>query len=385
MNWGDNLLKYVVTFCLMTCVMNAQSQTTADCANLFVVCGASNLSLNSNGIGSNDFDNPNNQPPSCGFTETQSLWLKVPIDAQGLLAFIISANNGMDDFDFAVYGPNVSCSNLGAPIRCSSTNPQAAGTTADTGLRTDVIGINSEGPGALGTGFVSAIPVNAGEEYIILIDNWSQTNAGFQLNWTGDNVNSNPPPARKPENLMECDPDGDGLTTFDLTDIEAEVLVGLPGTIVSYHHSASDALLGNNPILNKSNYENTMEDEEIFARLTANGSSCSSFTSFLLEVNPDPAVDGIEGSNSVCPGVVGVPYKVTGSFITTYDWIVEGGAISYGLSTDSITVDWGAANDDAVIKLVVSNGSGCEIDTVFYGVKVNKRLEPEKPVGQEIV
>ncbi|GAB5527851.1 MAG: hypothetical protein Roseis2KO_57230 [Roseivirga sp.] len=108
-------LTFIVLGLLLLTGLFAQS----DCRDFLVVCGNADLSLNSNGTGTNDFANTNNQPPSCGFTESQSLWLKVPIREDGLLEFAIRPNNNQDDFDFAIYGPNVSCNNLGASIRCS--------------------------------------------------------------------------------------------------------------------------------------------------------------------------------------------------------------------------------------------------------------------------
>ncbi len=384
MNWAKTLIRIIFTGSLAFVSLGTRAQTTADCANLLIVCGTTSLALNSNGIGTNDFANANNQQPSCGFRETQSLWLKVPITQSGNLDFVITANNGADDFDFAIYGPNVSCNNLGAAVRCSSTNPQAAGVSANTGLRAGESD-TGEGPGALGNGFVSPLPVVSGEEYIILIDNFSRSNAGFQLSWGGSATISNPPVANQPSNITACDPDGDGLTTFDLNSAAAEILNAQAGAVLSFHNNETDALTGVNPITDPSNYSNTVNGEVIYARLTASGSGCSDVTNFQLDVLDEPVVDEVIGATSVCPDVDGVPYTMTGSSISNYAWFVEGGDITSGQATDAITVDWKAANDNARVKLLVSNANGCAIDTVFYDVKINKRLEPEKPVGNDAV
>ena len=383
MNWGDNLLKFVFVFSLIIVPVIMHGQTTADCSNLLVVCGNTSLALNSNGIGQNDFTGLNaGSLPACAFVESQSLWLKIPIAVDGPLVFTIAPNNGVDDFDFAVYGPNVSCSNLGPSIRCSSTHPPSAGVPAATGLRASE-GDTSEGPGALGNGFVSPINAKAGEEYIILIDNFDQSNAGFQLNWGSTQIAS-APDAIRPNDVTACDPDGDGLAIFDLNDVADEIRNGQLGTSVTFHTNATDALLGLNAV-NKNAYQNTVNGQTIYARVTKSGSQCSSVTNFNLEVLPEPVVDEIIGTSSICPSVEGVPYKVTGTSISNYLWIVEGGDLASGQNTDSITVNWGVANDDALIKLLVSNLTGCAIDTVFYDVKINKRLEPELPQGDQVI
>jgi gliding motility-associated-like protein len=382
-NWGDSLPKFVLIFFFIACVINAHGQTTADCANLLVVCGNTTLALNSNGIGQNDFSGVNAfNTPSCGFTESQSLWLKIPIAEDGPFVFTIDPNNGVDDFDFAVYGPNVSCSNLGAPLRCSSTHPPSAGVPAATGLKLTESDV-SEGPGALGNGFVRQIDAKAGEEYIILIDNFDQSNSGFKLDWGVTKVTS-APEAIRPNDVTACDPDGDGIALFDLSDVKDEIRNGQLGTIVSLHNNATDALLGLNSISGNL-YTNTVNGETLYARVTKNGSRCSSVTNFDLVVLPEPVVDEIFGASSICPSVDGVPYKVTGTSISNYLWLVEGGDLASGQDTDSITVNWGVANDNALIKLLVSNESGCGIDTVFYDVKINKRLEPEIPQGDNVI
>ncbi|WP_101449842.1 hypothetical protein [Aquimarina sp. MAR_2010_214] len=102
----------------------SQNEPT-DCVNSIIVCGNTNLELNSNGTGINDFALPGNNAPTCSFTESQSLWLRVNIVQSGTLAFTITPESAStsEDYDFAVYGPNVTCSTLGSSIRCSSTNP----------------------------------------------------------------------------------------------------------------------------------------------------------------------------------------------------------------------------------------------------------------------
>jgi gliding motility-associated-like protein len=350
----------------------------SDCRDFLVVCGNADLSLNSNGTGTDDFANANNQPPDCGFSESQSLWLKVPIARDGLLQFTISANNNQDDFDFAIYGPNVSCNNLGASIRCSSTNPQSAGVPADTGLRITETE-NSEGPGGNGNGFVSALPVRAGEEYIILIDNFSQTNAGFTLDW-GSNAPLIEVPSIDVADVEVCDPSGTGLVPIDLSTLDDQIADGQTGVTVSYHNNEDDALLGENA-LNKRNFITSNNNQVLYARVTEDGSGCSSIGDFAIVINPDPVLDEIVGSQSICPTVGAVVYEGSGMGVDIYEWIVEGGVVTSGQGTSDILVNWGGPNDEAMIKLVGKTNLGCISDTLFLPVKVNLELDPVLPQG----
>lgn len=357
----------------------AHAQGASDCVDFVVVCGDGNLSLNSNGTGTNDFLNPNNQPPACGFSETQSLWLRVPIAADGTLEFVISSNNNADDFDFAIYGPNVTCNNLGASIRCSSTNPQAAGTPATTGLRP---GENetSDGPGSQGNGFVDPLDVRAGEEYIILIDNFNQTNAGFDLEWGGSAVIAPPPVAGLVPDLEFCDPDGDGDLVVDLFDQTALVVGNQSGVVAQFYLSENDAILDQNS-QNSRQVPITNGGQTVYARLTNVSDGCTSITSFEVTINTEPLLDPVTGPASVCPTVTDIPYSVQGTNVDTYEWIVEGGTITSGQGTTDVLVDWGQANDNALLKVIGKTNNGCVSDTAEYAVKINKRLEPEAPRG----
>ena len=354
-------------------------QQPTDCSNALVVCGNTGLSLNSNGTGINDFAVASNNEPDCGFRESQSLWLRVPILSAGTLSFTILPNNGSDDFDFAIYGPNVDCQSIGSAIRCSSTNPQAAGVSAATGLRPGEPE-TSEGPGALGNGYVRSLEVSAGEEYLILIDNWSQSNEGFVLNWSGTAViSADPPIANRPANLRMCDTNPDHVEIFDLSQQVADIVNGQTNVSVTFHTSEEDAIIGADTI--NSMYENTGNPQTIYARLTNDNTGCSDVTSFQLEVLPLPVIDRIIGVQSVCPGVSGVPYEVVGALRNSYQWSVDGGTITSDSTSAQIMVDWGASSDTSQLKLLVENEEGCFLDTIFYPVRINLALEPSTPVG----
>jgi hypothetical protein len=96
-------------------------------------------------------------------------------------AFTINPNNNSDDFDPVVYGPNVTCGALGAPIRCSYA---ASAGTGNTGLGNGAVDASED---VAGDQWVSQLNVTAGQTYYVLINGWSATSGsnGFALSWTG--------------------------------------------------------------------------------------------------------------------------------------------------------------------------------------------------------
>ncbi len=286
----------LLTFILFISYFSVYSQNEpTDCVNTIIICGNTNLELNSNGVGTNDFALPGNNPPDCAFTESQSLWIRVNIVQSGTLAFTITpeSTSNAEDYDFAVYGPNVTCSTLGSSIRCSSTNPPAAGVSTLTGLNDTETDL-SEGPGDLGNGFVRSIDALAGEEYYILIDNFSQ-NGGFDLEFTGTALLPDSPQndAGTTTNLdlTECDVIGDqndGMTNFDLESNTAAILGTQSNTVVTYHNSEEDASLGNGALT--SPYFSAQNNETIYARIENTLTECFTVETFTLITDPGPPI-----------------------------------------------------------------------------------------------
>ncbi|SEL37706.1 gliding motility-associated C-terminal domain-containing protein [Aquimarina amphilecti] len=284
------------TLLLFILCFNGYTQNEpTDCINSIIVCGNTNLELNSNGVGTNDFALPGNFPPDCAFAESQSLWIKVDIVQSGTLAFTITpeSSNAGEDYDFAVYGPNVTCSTLGTSIRCSSTNPTAAGVSTLTGLN-DTETETSEGPGGEGNGFVRSIDALAGEEYYILIDNFSQ-NGGFDLEFTGTaqlpDSPQNDSGTSTNLDLTECDiitDTNDGMTNFDLESNTSAILGSQINTIVTYHASEEDASLGNGALT--SPYLSTQNNQTIYVRIENTVTECFVVDTFILITDPGPPI-----------------------------------------------------------------------------------------------
>ncbi len=189
-----------------------------DCINAEIICSDDNIGTNPLGPGLNDFADPDNFD-GCLSGENQSGWYYFeiqPTAPPGLeLGFIINPDAGAgQDYDFAVFGPNVECDDLGSPIRCSYAGGSCA-LCPQTGLGMGATDF-SESPG--GNGFVATLTVNPGEGYYLLIDNFSNNSTGFSMTWTGS--------AAPFLNCIECDADA-GM-------VSANTSPACPGDIINY-------------------------------------------------------------------------------------------------------------------------------------------------------
>lgn len=174
-------MRKLLYFLLLSVSIHSYSQS--DCVDYIQVCGNQSISLNVSGGGNVQ---EINNTSWCFSLENNSLWLRFTIETGGTLGFNLIPNSTAlsEDYDFMIFAPTATCSNLGSPIRCSSTNPasQSAANnhTGMNGTSTDQF----EGPGPNGNSWVQWLTVTAGQSYFLLIDR-PIGNAAFTLNWTG--------------------------------------------------------------------------------------------------------------------------------------------------------------------------------------------------------
>jgi gliding motility-associated-like protein len=277
-------------FCfLLVSGISLTAQNPNDCVNSINLCGETDIDIIPSGIGDYEFDNPNNPAPGCYNFRAAQVWFRVEIETTGTFSFVLSPDQTQADYDFAVFGPTTSCDNLGPAIRCSSTNPDAAGVTGQTGLN-DVETDLSEGPGAAGNGFLSEINVNAGEVYYIIIG-LAAGNGGFTMNTSGSATLPPPPVINDIEDPFYCDELGrqDGITSLDFSSLNTS-LTGTANTVISYFETANDANVNSNEIVFP--YLNTSSNQTIYVRADRTDSDCVNFGEFNLDVdNSDIDID----------------------------------------------------------------------------------------------
>lgn len=186
------------TFQLCVNNFNQQASPSGDCATANILCDKKSITaplVNGRGQDPREIRGACTGP-NCGLSEEdQSSWYKWTCQQAGTLTFSINPLNPDDDIDFVLYElPNGinDCSNkrnircmfageiVGAPIN------QWRPCTGPTGLREgERDDIEFCGCGGGNNNFVNAVNMVAGRSYALVINNFSQSGAGFTINFGG--------------------------------------------------------------------------------------------------------------------------------------------------------------------------------------------------------
>jgi len=89
------------------------------------------------------------------------------------------------------------------------------------------------------------------------------------------------------DDIEECDGNGDGLATFDMTTTNAAIISANPNTnvLITYHQSQADAESNANAIANPFSYNNTNLTETLFIRVESSTSDCFSVGAINISVD----------------------------------------------------------------------------------------------------
>lgn len=197
-------------------------QPEQDACNALVLCGNSfttPYSYQGEGLVSDMVSTP------CGGGEGNSMWLRLNVNTAGTIVFTIAPISVNDDYDFAVIdmtGLDCSALTTASVIRCNF-NSNYVGSNVN-----GVIGLNSTstinyvGAGVFGNSFCQQITANAGDVYLIMINNFGNyvtggTSQGFTIDFSGSTATFNiPPPPTLGQILPYCDFSHD--VTVQITD-----------------------------------------------------------------------------------------------------------------------------------------------------------------------
>ena len=104
------------------------------------------------------------------------------------------------------------------------------------------------------------------------------------------------PTANMVNDILQCDDNNDGISDFDLTSLEPDLLGTQDATqfTVTYHTNQADATTDINAIPNPATFTNTTNPQTIYVRIDNNDNNdCFDTTSFLVEVFDTPTVNSV--------------------------------------------------------------------------------------------
>ncbi|HQW68515.1 MAG TPA: hypothetical protein PLH25_02525, partial [Flavobacterium sp.] len=326
-----NILKLILAL-VFTNIVVAQNEPN-DCVNAIIVCGNGSFTSNANGSGNNQEVN------ACGGFENNSLWIKINVVQGGTLGFNLIPDDPsiVVDYDFWVFGPNPNCTALGAPIRCSTTNPLAAGLSNNiTGMNGSTL-VTQAGPGPDGNGFVRWLTVIPGQSYYIVIDR-PVGDGGFQIQWTGSAMSgtgafTTPPTVNSIADVLTCS-NTPNVGIYNLDTVRSLINTDTTNNTISFHTSLEDANDNANPLPDI--YANISNPQTIFVRVTNNVSGCYNTTDFDLVVNLVPNASLSLSDTDICSGD-SVTATFTGTPNATFDYILDGGSIQTAILSASGT------------------------------------------------
>ncbi len=173
-------------FFMMLGLSEVSAQVADDCLNAIPICSNTPVNGGTSGYGTDDFGGaPNSgclEPTITGFIESNSAWYRFRAGAAGELGFNIGFDSS-EDWDFALYRAS-DCATLGDPIRCNF---------FDNGDEDTYMGVGEDPTGnSTNVQYEDWIQVTAGEDYYLLINNFSNSNSGFSIQFSGQIFETNP-------------------------------------------------------------------------------------------------------------------------------------------------------------------------------------------------
>ena len=182
MRWKMLILSVVALMC-SHCLL---AQVAADCANAIPICNNTPVNAGTMGYGSDDFNGAATsgclEQTVTGVIESNSAWYRFRTGAAGELGINIGFDTS-EDWDFALYRAS-GCNNLGDPVRCNFFDNQDQ--EAFMGIGEDPTG----NPGSVL--YEDWLQVQPGEDYYLLINNFSNNNSGFSIQFSGQIFVTNP-------------------------------------------------------------------------------------------------------------------------------------------------------------------------------------------------
>ncbi len=156
------------------------AQVSPDCGNAIPICNNTPVNGGTTGFGIDDFNGSATsgclEQTLSGAIESNSAWYRFRTGASGQLGFNIGIDSS-EDWDFALYKSN-DCATLGDPVRCNFFDNQD---------KNSFIGVGEDPTGdTANVQYDAWLNVAPGEDYYLLINNFSLNNTGFSIQFSGN-------------------------------------------------------------------------------------------------------------------------------------------------------------------------------------------------------
>jgi gliding motility-associated-like protein len=156
------------------------AQVSPDCSSAIPICSNTPISGGVQGYGQNDFgpieESGCLEQTLSGYIESNSAWYRFRTGASGQLGFNIGFDPS-EDWDFALYRAS-DCGALGEPVRCNF---------YDNRDQEVFMGVGEDPTGNANTYLYEPwLEVSEGEDYVLLINNFSNSNSGFSIQFSGE-------------------------------------------------------------------------------------------------------------------------------------------------------------------------------------------------------
>jgi len=180
------MLRATILLFFLIGVHQMTAQVSADCINAIPICNNTPVNGGTNDFGIDDFNGAMTtgclEQTLTGAIESNSAWYRFKTGASGQLGFNIGIDSS-EDWDFALYKSG-DCSNLGEPVRCNF---------FDNDDENNFMGVGQDPTGDMANiQYEDWLEVEPGEEYYLLINNFSNINSGFSIQFSGHIFVTNP-------------------------------------------------------------------------------------------------------------------------------------------------------------------------------------------------
>ena len=362
------------------CIRNyfGVEKTSSDCPKAIPICDKATFNVQAVAGPGTDPSELDGAPCYLGAIsgETNSTWYTFTASNNGPLTFTLTPNNPTDDLDFVVYRlPNGPGNCTGKVVeRCMNAGDflfpsPCMGPTGLNLTSTDID--NPPGCAGISDNFLKYLDMTAGTSYALVVNNFTSSGNGFQIEWGGTGEFTGPDPGFKTDEA-----DNKICTGEDIVFTDTSSFPGGFGAITGWHWNfGADATLDTANTQGPHTVQYTTKGLKTIALTLTTSIGCEVTVTRQIEVEPCCIFQADVVVTPGCPGSAGATAAVettNGALPLSYQW--SNGAqsqVTTGLQTGNYSVS-------------VQDAAGCK-DTVSFTVTTPLNISVFLPKDTSIV